>query len=119
MLNLMDGGIMNSFLALIMFAAISAHADKVAAPSGQPPADVTPQAMGGFKSVEKTKVFEKFEFRDHGEFLISNEEFSTRQQALDFCKKHPDYELADWRLLGVMVMSGLHFDGLRKNAIID
>lgn len=77
------------------------------------------QKMTGFNLLETNGNYQKFSFRDQGDFLVSKTGFSHRKDAIDFCKSNPGYDLSNWVLPGVMTMSSLPFDDLRRNNLID
>ena len=75
--------------------------------------------MLGFPDVGSDADSDVFAYREEGKFLISKQAFASRKEAVKFCESKPGYHLTEGMLPGVLIMSSLPFESLRKHMIVD
>lgn len=77
------------------------------------------QSLVGFQLLEKNERFQKFKYREEGEFIISKNLFQSRDEAFQFCRSHAGYKLSDPILPLLLSMSSLPFYDLQLNNLIN
>lgn len=110
---------LNPFYFLISGFLVAACASSPPAPRRVASDEKDVQQISGFVLLETNDKLQRFAFRDQGEFLVSKTGFSRRIDAVDFCRAVPGFDLSDWVLPGVMTITSLPFEDVRKNNIVD
>lgn len=73
------------------------------------------QEKQGFVLKERNEEFQRYAFRDQGEFLISNRGFKNRPQAEGFCSVREGFELSDSGLPNLLAKDISAFGDLKKS----
>ena len=82
------------------------------------PSDAATQKAAGFLLKETTNKYQKFSFRDLGNFIISKDKFQTRAAALAFCQSQEGYDLETTLMALGLTFTGLPFADLQASSFV-